>query len=52
MAELVAVIVLAMVAQRFRLERIDAVPATPLAGITLRHARPLWVRLALTGTSS
>ena len=51
MAELVAVIVLAMVAQRFRLERIDAEPAVPLAGITLRHARPLWVRLTRTAST-
>jgi cytochrome P450 len=45
MAELVAVIVIAMIVQRFRFERIDAEPAVSLAGITLRHARPLWVRL-------
>jgi cytochrome P450 len=52
MAELVAVIVIAMVTQRFRLERIGAEPALPLAGITLRHARPLWVRLTSTASST
>jgi enediyne biosynthesis protein E7 len=50
MAELVAVIVIAMIAQRFRLGRIDAEPAVPLAGITLRHGQPLWVRLTSTAS--
>ena len=40
MAEMIAIFVLAMVTQRFRLEPIDDGPAVPLAGITLQHAQP------------
>jgi cytochrome P450 len=52
MAELVAVLVLAMVTQRFRLQPVNAEPAVPLAGITLRHAKPLWVRVTSTSSST
>ncbi|MEX2287415.1 MAG: cytochrome P450 [Planctomycetaceae bacterium] len=45
MAQMVAQVILAMVAQRFRLRRAtDAAPA-PLPGITLRHANALWMSL-------
>ena len=45
MAQMVAQVVLAMIAGRFRLRRVSEDAPVPLPGITLRHAHKLLMKL-------